>query len=69
MKLYLDSDLIRLWDVLLKGWELPKGIIDSVKTTLSRSHWTNDQKEEDHKNKKVMTIMLASISREKGGKV
>ena len=64
MELYLDSDLIRLWDVLLKGLEPPKAIIDGVKTTLERSYWSNNKKEENHKNKKAITILLASMSRE-----
>ena len=42
MELYLDSDPIRLWDVILKGWELSKATIDGIVTTLSMSQWNND---------------------------
>ena len=35
---------------------------------LARSQWNNDQKEENYKNKKAITILLASKSREEGGK-
>ena len=70
MDLYLDSGPTRLWNVILKGWELPKATIDGVVTrvTLARSQWNNDKKEENYKNKKATTILLASMSREEGNK-
>ena len=68
MELYLDSDPIRLWNVVLKGQKPPKATINGVQTTLIRSQWNNDQKEENYKNKKAMTILLASMSREEGDK-
>ena len=32
-ELYLDSVPFRVWDILLKDWEPPKIIINSIKTT------------------------------------
>ena len=40
MELYLDSNLIRLWDVVLKGSELPRGKVDKVKVILDRRKWS-----------------------------
>ena len=39
MELYLDSDPIKLWDVILDGWEPPKGKINDVEVVLQRSQW------------------------------
>ena len=60
---------LSFWDVLLNGWEPPKAIIDGIETTLVKSSWSNDQKEENYKNNKVINIWLTSMSREEGGKV
>ena len=40
MELYLDSDLLRLWDVVLKGWEPPRGKVDEVEVIHERSKWS-----------------------------
>ena len=69
MELYLDSDPIRLWKVVLDGWEPPKATLDNVTIHIDRTQWIQDQKEANYKNKKVMIILLASMSREEGGKV
>ena len=37
MELYLDSYSIKLWDVILDGWEPPKGKVDDVEVVLKRS--------------------------------
>ena len=64
MELYLDSDPIKLWDVVLKGWEPPRGKVDEVKVILERSKWSQEQREESHKNKKAIIVLIASMSRE-----
>ena len=69
MELYLDCDSVKLWDIVLKGWEPLKAIIYGVVTDLSRNQWNNDQKEENHQNKKVMITLVSSMSREEGGKL
>lgn len=63
IELYLDNDPIRPWDIVLKGREAPKATIDGVETTLVRSQWNNNQKEENYKNKKAMITLLSSKSR------
>ena len=67
MELYLDSDPIKLQEVVLNGWEHPKATLDNVEILIDRTQWTQDQNEANYKNKKVMTILLASMPRE-GGK-
>ena len=69
MELYLDYDSIKLWDIVLKGWEPPKVTMEGVTTTLSRDIWNNDQKEENQKNKKIMITLISSMSREERGKL
>ena len=66
MELYLDCDSIKLWDIVLKGWEPPKATVDGVVTTLLRSQWNSNQKEENHKNKKAIITLVSSILREWG---
>ena len=36
MELYLDSDSIKLWDIVRKGWEPPKATINDIKTIVER---------------------------------
>ena len=69
MKLYLDSDSIKLWDVILDGWESLKAKIDDVEVTLKKRNWNQTKKDENQKNKRAMITLLSSISREEGGKV
>lgn len=40
IELYFDSDRIRLWDVILDGWEALKAKVDNVEFTINRSQWT-----------------------------
>ena len=70
MDLYLDSGPTRLWNVILKGWELPKATIDGVVTrvTLARSQWNNEQKEENHKNNRAMITQLSFMLEKKVAK-
>ena len=68
MELYLDSDPFRIWDVVLKGWEPPKATIDSVETTIARSQWNNEQKEENHKNNRAMITQLSFMLEKKVAK-
>ena len=37
IKLYLDSDPIRLRDVILDGWEAPKAKVDNVEFIIDRN--------------------------------
>ena len=69
MELYLDCDYIKLWDIVLKGWEPPKVTMEGVTTIFLRDRWNNDQKEENQKNKKIMITLISSMSREEGGKL
>ena len=62
MELYFNSDPIRLLDVILDGWEAPKAKVNNVKFLIDRSQWAQEQKDENHKNKKAMTILLTSMS-------
>ena len=39
MELYLDCDSIKLWNIVRKGWELPKAINDGVTTEIPRDDW------------------------------
>ena len=59
MELYLDSDSIKLWDVILDGWESPKGKVDDKEVVLKRSQWNQTQKDENHKNKRAMITLLS----------
>ena len=69
MELYLYCDSIKLWDIVLKGWESPKVTMEGVTTILLKDIWNNDQKEENHENKKEMIVLIASISRKEWGKL
>lgn len=68
MELYLDSDSIKLWDVILDGWEPPKSKVEDVEVVLKRSQWNQTQKDKNHK-KSAMITLLSFMSREEGGKV
>ena len=69
MELYLDSDYIKLWDVILDGWEPPIGKVVDEEVVLKRSQWNQTQKDENHKNKRAMITLLSSMSKEEGEKV
>ena len=57
MELYLGCDSFKLWDIFLKCWEPPKVTMEGVTTTFLRDGWNNDQKKENHKNKKDMNYL------------
>ena len=69
MKLYLDSDPIWLWDVILDGWNPPIERVEGVEVLENRGRWSKEEKEENLENKRVMTILIAFMSREEGGKL
>ena len=69
MDFYLDSDPIRLWDMILDGWNPPIKIVEGIEVPKKRSESPQVEKEENHKNKKAMSVLIASMSREKGGKI
>ena len=64
MELYLDCDSINLWDIIQKGWEPPKSIINGVETEIDRDDWNVTQQEANHKNKKGMITLVSYMSRE-----
>ena len=47
MELYLDSDSIRLWDVVLKGWSPLTENVDNVQVFVDRARWSQQQREEN----------------------
>ena len=63
MKLYLASDSIKLWDVILDGWEPLKAKIDDVEVVLKRNQQNQTQKVKNHKNKIAMITLLSSMSK------
>ena len=69
MELYLDSDPIRLWDIILNGWNLPMKRVEGVKVPKNKGRWSQEEKEENFKNKRAMTILLASMSRDEEDKL
>ena len=69
MELYLDCDSTKLCDIVLNGQEPPKVTKDGVITTLSRYEWSNDQKEENYKNKKAMITIASSMTKEESSKL
>ena len=69
MKLYLNNDPIRLWDVILDGQKPLKAKVYNIDIISNISQWAQEQKDENHKNKKAMTILLSSMPRDEGGKV
>ena len=38
MEFYLDCDSIKLWDIVQKGWELPKATINGVEIEIDRDN-------------------------------
>ena len=39
MEFYLDYDSIKLQDIVQKGWEPPKAIINGVEMKIDRDNW------------------------------
>ena len=66
---YLDSDPIRLWDVILDRWNPPIERMEGVEAQKDRGRWSQEEKEENFKNKRAMTILFAFMSRKEGGKL
>ena len=69
MKLYLDCDSIKLWDIVRKGWEPPKATINGIETEVNKDNWSAIQQEGNHKNKKAMITLVLSMSRKEGDKL
>ena len=69
MELYLDCNSIMLWDIVRKGWEPPKAIVNGIESIVERDDWSVIQQEGNHKNKKAMITIVSSMSREEGGKL
>ena len=69
IELYLDSDPIKLWDVVLQGLSPPTKIVENAQVLVNKARWSQSKKEDNYNNKKAMTILLASMFREEGGKV
>ena len=69
IELYLDSDSIKLWDIVCKGWEPPKATVNGIKTIVERDNWSAIHQEGNHKNKKAMITIVSSMSREEGVKL
>ena len=44
-------------------------MVENAQVLVDRARWSQSDKEDNYKNKKAMTILLASMSKEKGGKV
>ena len=40
MELYLDSDSIKLWDIIHKGWEPFKATVNGIETIVERDDWS-----------------------------
>ena len=40
MKLYLDYDSIKLWDIVPKGWESPKATMNGIESIIERDEWS-----------------------------
>ena len=64
MEFYLDSDPIRLWDVILDWWNPPTKMVDSIQVPKEKKEWSQEEKEENHKNKRAIFVLIASMLRE-----
>ena len=69
MELYLDCDSIKLWDIIRKGWELPKATINCIETIIKRDDWSAIHQEGNHKNKRAMITLVSSMIRDEGVKL
>ena len=69
MELYLDNDPIRLWDVILDGWKPFMKIVEGIQILKERNEWSQEEKEENHENKRAMLVLITSMSIKKGGKI
>ena len=64
MEFYLDSETINLWDMVLDGWSPPMTKERDKEILTPRKDWTKEQKEANAKNRKAVTVLLSSLSRE-----
>ena len=69
MELYLDCDSIKLWDIVRRGWELAKAMVNGIESEVDRDNWNSIQQEGNHKNKKVIITLVSSMLRKEGGKL
>ena len=44
-------------------------IVEDIQVLKERNEWSQVEKEENHKNKKTISVFIASMSREEGGKI
>ena len=65
MKLYLNCDSIKLWDIVRKGWEPPKATVNGIKTIMERDDWSVVHQEGNH----AMITLVSSMTRDKGVKL
>ena len=69
MEFYLDSDQVNLWTVVLNGWTPPMKDVDGAQVTKPRNEWSKEEIEANGKNRKAVTILLSSMSREECSRV
>ena len=58
MELYLDSDPIRLWDVVLQGWSPPTIMVENAQVLMDRDKRNQSDKEDKYKNKKMVWVRM-----------
>ncbi|XP_050238210.1 uncharacterized protein LOC126687697 [Mercurialis annua] len=66
MENYLDMQGVDLWSVFLRGWTPP---CDKNGALLKRQDWSIEQVKENGMNRKAITTLLSSISREEQGRI
>ena len=69
MELYLNCDSIKLWDIVRKGWEPSKGIVNDIETIIEIDDWSAIHQEGNHKNKRAMITLVSSMTRDEGVKL
>ena len=55
--------------MILDRWNPPMKMVKDIQVPKERKEWSQEEKEENYKNKRAMIILFASISREEGGKI
>ncbi|XP_050207288.1 uncharacterized protein LOC126656728 [Mercurialis annua] len=66
MENYLDMQGVDLWSVFLRGWTPP---CDKNGVHLKKVEWSKEQEKENGLNRKPITTLLSSISREEQGTI
>ena len=69
MEFYLDSDQVNLWTVVLNGWTPPMKDVDGAQVTKPRNEWSKEEIEANGKNRRAVTVLLSSMSREECSRV